>query len=70
MAILLHNLGMSHGPQNHTVPILETLELPDDTAHVLIVMPYLRIFDNPPFHCLQEAVDALHQFLEVSNSLL
>ena len=35
--------------RNCTVPILDVIPLPDDDELVLLVMPYLWTFDDPPF---------------------
>ena len=56
---------MRSDPRNRTVPILDVIALPDDMEHVLLVMPYLRIFYTPPFHCRAEVVEALRQLLQV-----
>jgi serine/threonine protein kinase len=55
---------MRSHPRNRTVPILEFIVLPNDMQHLLVVMPYLRCFDTPPFHCRKEVVDAFRQFLQ------
>jgi hypothetical protein len=52
-------------PKNHCVPLLETLELPDTLDHKLMVMPYLRPFDNPQFRTYGEFVDFFTQISEV-----
>jgi hypothetical protein len=53
---------------NHCVPILEVLEVPDDDTTLLIVMPLLRKFDDPPFGTLGEVVDCVKQAFEVCIS--
>jgi len=55
---------MRSDPRNRTVPLSDVIVLPDDTEHALIVMPYLRVFNTPPFHCRAEVVEALRQFLQ------
>lgn len=52
-------------PKNHCVPLLQVLSIPDDPDNVLLVMPFLRTFDDPPFNTVGEVVDALKQVLEV-----
>jgi hypothetical protein len=64
IALYLCSVEMSSDPRNRTVPILDVITLPDD-KYVLLVMPYLRIFNTPPFHCRGEVVEALRQFLQV-----
>jgi hypothetical protein len=64
IALHLSSVEMSSDPRNRTVPILDVITLPDD-KYVLLVMPYLRIFNTPPFHCRGEVVEALRQLLQV-----
>jgi len=65
IALSLSSTEMRSDPRNHTVPIVEIVNLPDDKDNVLLVMPHLRIFNTPPFHCRGEVVEALRQFLQV-----
>ncbi|KAK0447870.1 uncharacterized protein EV420DRAFT_1275946 [Desarmillaria tabescens] len=51
-------------PNNRTVPILETLHLKDDPdKRLIIVMPFLRWFFDPPFETLHQVLDASRQLL-------
>ncbi|SJL11189.1 uncharacterized protein ARMOST_14592 [Armillaria ostoyae] len=51
-------------PNNRTVPILETIHLEDDPGKkVIIVMPFLRWFFDPPFETLHQILDACQQLL-------
>jgi hypothetical protein len=52
--------------RNHCVPLLETLELPDTLDQKLMVMPYLRPFDQPHFRTYGEFVAFFTQICEVS----
>ena len=52
-------------PENHCVPLLETLELPDNLDQKLMVMPFLRPFDNPQFRTYGEFVAFFTQISEV-----
>jgi hypothetical protein len=57
-------------PRNHCVPILETLQLPDDTPRrkgPVLVMPLLRAYNDPPFQTVAEAVDFFRQIFEVCD---
>jgi hypothetical protein len=63
IALYLSSVEMTSDPRNRTVPILDVIFLPDD-KYVLIVMPFLRIFNTPPFHCCGEVVEAFRQFLQ------
>ena len=53
-------------PRNHCVPLLETLELPNNPDQTLIVMPFLRPFDKPHFRTYGEFVAFFTQTCEVS----
>ncbi|KAJ7078430.1 kinase-like domain-containing protein [Mycena belliarum] len=48
--------------RNRTIPILSILPLLDRWS--IIVMPFCREFDYPPFHCRNEFLEAMSQFLE------
>jgi hypothetical protein len=54
-------------PRNHCVPLLDTLELPDTLDEKLIVMPFLRPFDEPRFQTYGEFVAFFTQICEVSS---
>jgi hypothetical protein len=64
IALFLTSPEMRADPRNRTVPIIDIIPIPGD-KHVLLVMPYLRVFDTPPFHCIGEIIDAFRQFLQV-----
>ena len=53
-------------PHNHCVPILDTFPDPVDLQRTLMVMPYLRPFNDPEFLYLVEAIDFMDQMLQVS----
>lgn len=55
---------MRADPRNRIAPILELITLTDE-KDVLIVLPYLREFYSPPFHCRGEFIEAIRQFLQV-----
>jgi hypothetical protein len=57
-------------PANHSFPILDTFVDFQDESISYIVMPFLRLSDNPPFDTVSEVADFVDQLLEVrSNSL-
>jgi hypothetical protein len=33
------------------------------SKYVLLVMPFLHVFDSPPFHCRREVVEVLHVYM-------
>ncbi|KIM88362.1 hypothetical protein PILCRDRAFT_255096 [Piloderma croceum F 1598] len=66
IGITLHlsSAHMRSDPRNRTVHILDVIPIRyDDEEYVFLVMPYLREFDSPPFHCRSEFVEALRQLL-------
>ena len=52
-------------PMNHSVPILDTFEDLVDKSISYLVMPFLRLTDNPPFEVVEEVLDFADQILEV-----
>ncbi|KAJ6624314.1 hypothetical protein B0H10DRAFT_1784847 [Mycena sp. CBHHK59/15] len=51
-------------PDNHCVPILEVLDLPDIADMRIIVMPMLRNYDKPRFDTFGEVVQFFSQILK------
>ena len=51
-------------PRNHTVPLLDVLKLPKGGG-VALVMPLLRLFDDPRLQTVGEAVEFFRQIFEV-----
>ncbi|KAJ6602687.1 hypothetical protein DFH09DRAFT_450680 [Mycena vulgaris] len=66
LAILKHLTGpsMRSDPRNRTIPLLDIIPLPD-APWSLLAMEYCRTFNYPPFHCRNEFLEAMSQFLEV-----
>ena len=64
-------LAVLDGPENHSVPILDSfVDFADDSISY-IVMPFLRLPTNPPFDTVWEVADFVDQILEVRcNSLV
>jgi hypothetical protein len=58
-------LGAIDDPANHSVPILDTFEDPVDKSISYLVMPFLRLADDPPFEAVEEVLDFADQILEV-----
>ncbi|KAH9983844.1 kinase-like domain-containing protein [Russula vinacea] len=63
----LSSPGLLHDSHNHCVPLLEILELPEAPEQKLIVMPFLRPFDNPRFQTFGEFVSF---FTQICDGLL
>src|SRR6267154_4251203 len=62
---LLSSPGLIPESHNHCVPLLDILELPNEPGQKLIVMPFLRPFDNPRFETYGEFVSFFSQICEV-----
>jgi hypothetical protein len=56
---------ISKDPKNRCIPLLQTLDVPDDADLVIIVMPLLREYDDPRFDTYGEAIDCIKQLFEV-----
>lgn len=55
--------------RNHGLPLLDVVIIPEDPDHVVLVFPLLRKIDDPEPASAREAVDFVHQTLEV-NALI
>ena len=67
IALHLPSIHMRSALRNRTVHILDVVPIHNDDEHIFLVMPYLREFYSPPFHCRAEFVEALRQLLQVSK---
>jgi hypothetical protein len=56
---------VARDPRNHCVPLLDVIEIPK-TGQKLMVMPFLRPFNNPHFQTIGEFVAFFTQVCEVS----
>ncbi|KAJ6621031.1 kinase-like domain-containing protein [Mycena sp. CBHHK59/15] len=63
IAMLLSSPHLRSDPRNRTIPILEVIPVVHE-SWTLLVMLYCRRFDDPPFHCRAEFIEAMQQFLE------
>jgi hypothetical protein len=61
----LSSPGLVSESHNHCVPLLDILELPDEPEQKLMVMPFLRPFDNPRFQTYGEFVSFFSQICDV-----
>ncbi|KAI0753329.1 kinase-like domain-containing protein [Daedaleopsis nitida] len=50
--------------RNHCIPVLDVIPDPFDPEWSLLVMPYLRPFNDPPFYTVGEVIDFIDQTLE------
>jgi len=60
-------LSSYEDPTSHSVPILDTFVDSLDESISYIVMPFLRLVDEPPFYVVGEILDFADQILEVST---
>lgn len=51
-------------PRNHCVPVYDVLDVPDEENTVLLVLPLLRSYDDPPFRTVGEMIDFFSQVFE------
>ncbi|KII92551.1 hypothetical protein PLICRDRAFT_103289 [Plicaturopsis crispa FD-325 SS-3] len=51
-------------PRNHCVPVYETIQVPDDGNALVLCMPLLCSYDDPPFDTVGEVVDLFGQLIE------
>lgn len=69
IATLFSTEALRDDPENHCVPILDTFQDDSDPSFAYIVMPFLRLMDDPPFEYVNDVVDLTDQLLQVSISL-
>ena len=68
IATMLSTEDLLRDPRNHSVPILELIRDPDDPNISYMVMPFLRLMDDPPFEYIEEIIDFVDQILEVGHT--
>ncbi|KAF8518184.1 kinase-like domain-containing protein [Gautieria morchelliformis] len=64
IARYLSSEALLSDPRNRTVRILDVIPLPDDDEWAMLVMPYLRQFDDPHFQFRVECVEFFRQSLQ------
>ncbi|KAH6890066.1 other/AgaK1 protein kinase [Coprinopsis sp. MPI-PUGE-AT-0042] len=52
-------------PKNHCIPLLDVLAPPDDEENEIVVLPLLRLYDDPPFDTVGEALAFSEKCLKV-----
>ncbi|CAL1712400.1 unnamed protein product [Somion occarium] len=67
IARLVSSPQVVRNPANHCVSVLDILPDPVFPDKALMVMPYLRPFNDPPFNAIGEAVEFVKQTLEVKQ---
>lgn len=68
LEILKKFQSLAHDPRNHCVPLLKTFEDNEDDTVSYIVMPFLRLVNEPPFATIRDVLDFVTQMLEVRTS--
>jgi hypothetical protein len=57
--------SMAKDPRNHCLPMLDTLQVPDEQNSIILVMTQLRPYHDPRFDTIGEAVECFRQLFEV-----
>jgi len=65
IARYLSSEALLSDPRNRSVPIIDVIPLPGDDEWALLVMPFLRVFYDPPFQLLIECIEFFRQVLQV-----
>ena len=65
IACMLRSGDLPNDPHNHSVPIIEVLQDERDPDISYMVMPFLRLMDQPSFYSVLEVLDFVDQMLEV-----
>ncbi|KAF7316353.1 Protein kinase domain-containing protein [Mycena indigotica] len=64
IATLFSSPALAGHPRNHCIPILETLQDPEDAGLQILVMPRLIRFLRPDFDTVGEVIDCFRQLFE------
>ncbi|KAJ8509195.1 hypothetical protein ONZ45_g8608 [Pleurotus djamor] len=64
IALYLSSGPIAADPHNHCVPVYEILQVPEDDDLLLLVMPLLRVHDDPRFDTIGECVEFFRQVFE------
>ena len=67
IAQMLSTTELREDPRNHSVPIIEVIDDPDNDSISYMVMPLLRNASDPPFQFVKEIIDFVNQVLEVGR---
>ena len=65
IAQMLSTKELRTDTRNHSVPIIEVIDDPEDDTISYMVMPLLRAADSPSFQFVKEIIDFVDQILEV-----
>jgi len=61
---MLYSEALRDDPCNHSVPILEVFQDDNDYSISYVVMPFLRLMDDPQFDLVSEVFDFVDQILD------
>ena len=65
---IAQHLSSLQDSRNHCVPVLDVFTDPFDPQLRLLVMPYLRQFNDPNFGTVGEVIDAVYQYMLIPVS--
>ncbi|KAH9853856.1 kinase-like domain-containing protein [Lenzites betulinus] len=60
----LSSEALRYDPWNHSVPLLDVIQHPSDPGISIIVMPFLRKIDDPPFETIEDVLECGEQILD------
>ena len=70
IAQLFSENGLRDAPGNHCVPILDVFQDDQDPTISYLVMPFLRLANDPPFQYVNDVVEFIDQMLKASRVLV
>ena len=62
---MLYSEHLREDPRNHSVPVLEIFPDDEDPGVSYMVMPLLRLINEPKFDLVEELIEFADQILEV-----
>ncbi|KAI9063418.1 hypothetical protein FKP32DRAFT_1592487 [Trametes sanguinea] len=60
----LTSKDMLRDPRNHCIPLLDVFPDPIESGKKIMVMPFMRYIDSPPFETVEDVLECLDQVLE------
>ena len=65
IALYFSSQALASQPTNHCVPVYEVFMLDGGDDTMIMVMPLLRLYNDPSFDTIGEAVECFRQLFEV-----
>ena len=65
VALYFSSQTLASHPANHCVPVYEVFTLDGEDDTLIMVMPLLRLYSDPSFDTIGEAVECFRQLFEV-----